>query len=88
MLGLAVNLSLYKASLFMVREPHHERAGDGWFESLTTNGRGLLGWLGLDSCFHGNDGVGPLAVRMVRGLHQERTALLQWQWLRFPFSRE
>ena len=44
----------------------------GWFESLTTNGlRCYSGW-GLDSRFHGNDGVGPLAVRVVREPHHER----------------
>ena len=49
-----------------------------WFESLTKNGlRCYSGW-GLDSRFHGNDGVGPLAVRMVREPQQERTPSARW----------
>ena len=68
MLGLAVNLSLYKASLFMVRQPQHERTPsarwNGSRASPGTGGGGCSGW-GLDSRFHGNDGVEPLAVRMV-----------------------
>ena len=43
-----------------------------WFESLSTNGLRCCSGLGLDSRFHGNDGVGPLAGRMVREPHQER----------------